>query len=596
MGHRRRIARVVIAGSIVCAPAVALLASAEAHPLGNATVSHYDGLTLSLDHIDNFAVEDTAEIPTVGRESSIDTDGNKTLSDAERAAYATAQCASLADGVHLSVGGRAATWSIVSSDYAQRPGAAGLAIGRLECRLSTAVDLKTATTVSVDDSWDGAGVGWHEITAVGNGISLTNSPVPASSVSETLLKYPNDMLSSPLDVRMATLQVSPGGGGSTYQTAKPGSQANWAVRKVSELTTQLNDLVKGRLDIGVGALAVLLSVLLGAGHAMLPGHGKTIMAAYLVGKRGRLRDVVTVGATVTITHTAGVLILGTLISLSATFAPTAVEQSLGVISGAIVVMVGIGLLVSASRRRAIAGSTVDASIAVVEQMDPTFVVAGHATQALAVGGESRTSVATITSSSRSHVDASQEHTAHNHDHAAHDHDHAAHDHAAHDHAAHDHAAHAHAAHAHAVHAHGESGAAQSETHAHGWFSGGHSHGPGSDHSHDPSEGFSRRGLIGLGAAGGLVPSPSALLVLLATIALGRTAFGVLLVLAYGLGMAGALTLAGLLLVKFRNHIASYGAGRFRRLGRIAAVLPILTATLVIIVGLGLAARSLGGNL
>jgi ABC-type nickel/cobalt efflux system permease component RcnA len=116
------------------------------------------------------------------------------------------------------------------------------------------------------------------------------------------------------------------------------------------------------------------------------------------------------------------------------------------------------------------------------------------------------------------------------------------------------------------------------------------------HSHDPSEGFSRKGLIGLGAAGGLVPSPSALLVLLATIALGRTAFGVLLVLAYGLGMAGALTLAGLLLVKFRNRIASYGAGRFRRLGRLAAVLPILTATLVIVVGLGLAARSFGGSL
>jgi ABC-type nickel/cobalt efflux system permease component RcnA len=297
---------------------------------------------------------------------------------------------------------------------------------------------------------------------------------------------------------------------------------------------------------------------------MLPGHGKTIMAAYLVGKRGRLRDVVTVGATVTITHTAGVLILGTLISLSATFAPTAVEQSLGVISGLIVVLVGIGLLVSALRRRAMAGSTVNASIAAIEQVDPSFVVAGHATGMQVVGSGTGSSVATLVSPPHDH---------------GHGHDHAPHDHAPHDHAPHD-------------HAHGYDHA----PHDHGHEHGGHSHGRGSGHSHDPSEGFSRKGLIGLGAAGGLVPSPSALLVLLATIALGRTAFGVLLVLAYGLGMAGALTLAGLLLVKFRNRIASYGAGRFRRLGRLAALLPILTATLVIVVGLGLAARSFGGSL
>ena len=71
-------------------------------------------------------------------------------------------------------------------------------------------------------------------------------------------------------------------------------------------------------------------------HAFLPGHGKTVMAAYLVGKQGRLRDVVTVGATVTITHTVGVLALGLLFSVSAALAPTAVEQALAVISGLVV--------------------------------------------------------------------------------------------------------------------------------------------------------------------------------------------------------------------------------------------------------------------
>ena len=71
-------------------------------------------------------------------------------------------------------------------------------------------------------------------------------------------------------------------------------------------------------------------MLLGAGHAFLPGHGKTIMAAYLVGRRGSLRDVVTVGATVTLTHTAGVLVLGLLLTTAAAFAPASAERWLGV--------------------------------------------------------------------------------------------------------------------------------------------------------------------------------------------------------------------------------------------------------------------------
>jgi ABC-type nickel/cobalt efflux system permease component RcnA len=92
-----------------------------------------------------------------------------------------------------------------------------------------------------------------------------------------------------------------------------------------------------------------------------------------------------------------------------------------------------------------------------------------------------------------------------------------------------------------------------------------------------------------------VPSPSALLVLLASIALGRTAFGVALVLAYGVGMAGALTGAGLVLVKLRDRIAVHGAGRFPRLARVAAIMPVVTAAMVIVIGVALALRSLSGS-
>ena len=100
----------------------------------------------------------------------------------------------------------------------------------------------------------------------------------------------------------------------------------------------------------------------------------------------------------------------------------------------------------------------------------------------------------------------------------------------------------------------------------------------------------------MGVAGGLVPSPSALIILLSAIALGRTWFGVLLVVGYGLGMAGTLTLAGILLVKVRDRYqarAGAGTGRLARFGqRWSSVMPHLTALLVLVVGLGLAIRGL----
>ena len=108
-------------------------------------------------------------------------------------------------------------------------------------------------------------------------------------------------------------------------------------------------------------------------------------------------------------------------------------------------------------------------------------------------------------------------------------------------------------------------------------------------------------LAAVGLVGGMVPSPSALLVLLGGIALGRTWFGALLVLAYGIGMAGALVGTGLLLVAARDRIEAWSArraelrtstSRWTHLaGQVGRVLPRLTALVVIVVGLSLAARS-----
>lgn len=469
-------------GLLAVAPAVALLpaGTASAHPLGNFTVNHYDGLVLAPHSVTDNAVIDTAEIPTQQALHGVDTDHDGTVSPAERAAYALRSCASLAAGLHLAVGHRPVALQVAAGSFGYRPGAAGLPTSRLECRLTASADLTHAAAVSFDDGYDADRIGWHEITARGEGTHLVAAPVPATSVTDELRHYPNDLLSSPLDVRHVVVDVRPGAGTSTVVTGAghiPG--AGPVSRTVESLNRFFSGLAGARhLTLGVGLLAVLVSLLLGASHAALPGHGKTVMAAYLAGKRGSVRDAVVVGATVTVTHTLGVLVLGLALTASSSLAGERVTSELGIVSGALVALIGVGLLRAALRRH------------------------DHAQQ---------------------------------HDHA-HDHQH------------------------------------------------GHDHG----HPHRPQR---RLGLVGMGVAGGLVPSPSALVVLLGAIALGRTWFGVLLVLAYGVGMAATLTAAGLLLVKLSHRWAGRFAGRFAR-GRLSTATPLMTAGLVVVVGLGLAARSL----
>jgi ABC-type nickel/cobalt efflux system permease component RcnA len=98
--------------------------------------------------------------------------------------------------------------------------------------------------------------------------------------------------------------------------------------------------------------------------------------------------------------------------------------------------------------------------------------------------------------------------------------------------------------------------------------------------------------MAMGAAGGVVPSPSALVVLLGAIALGRPWFGVALVIGYGVGMAATLVGAGLVLARFRSTIdRRWGAGAGR--AGVVRALPVVTASLVVVAGLGLAMQAIG---
>lgn len=120
----------------------------------------------------------------------------------------------------------------------------------------------------------------------------------------------------------------------------------------------------------------------------------------------------------------------------------------------------------------------------------------------------------------------------------------------------------------------------------------HGHGHGHDGGAHQDRGYRRLTLIGMGLAGGLVPSPSALIVLLGAISLGRTAFGVALVIGYGIGMAVTLTTVGYLIAKLPGRLSRFRAlGRSRWVSWLSTAGPVLTAGLVLVVGIGLAARS-----
>ncbi|BEL04771.1 hypothetical protein Q0Z83_029620 [Actinoplanes sichuanensis] len=520
-----------VVGALVAGVLLWPAAPAQAHPLGRFSVNQYAGLTLRPDRVDVTAVVDVAELPTLQDRARADVDGDGVLSATERDGYAVAECGRFADGFSVTAAGERLVWAVASPVYQVVPASGGLATSRLECALSAPARLGGVVDVRADNGYRADRVGWREITAAGDGVRLSASTVPEESVTGRLRAYPQDLLTSAPDVRTATVQVGGDGtpgAGTGRPLDVPGGPGLLAAAQ-----ERVEAALGGRLTPVVVGLAFLLAVLLGAGHAMLPGHGKTVMAAYFAGRRGRIRDALAVGGAVTFAHTGAVLVVGLLLSTSTALAGERVLTVLGVASGLLVVVVGAGMLITARRSR-----------------------------------------------SDSH--------GHTHDRGLHGHTH-------HDPHSHTHDPHSHTPHDPHSHTHGPHGHAPHDHHGHGL----HGHGHGHDGGTAGVGGRLRRrlGLAGIGLAGGLVPSPSALVVLLGAIGLGRAGLGVALVIAYGLGMAATLTAVGLLLVMAQNRLshlitARGRAGGFSRLTtRIAASAPTATATLVVIVGLGIGLRA-----
>jgi nickel/cobalt transporter (NicO) family protein len=476
---RRGAVLAVLAATLLVAGAT----GAAAHPLGNFTVNTYSGLRVGPDRLIVDYVVDMAEIPTFQTRQAIDGDDNGRVTGPEAASWRDRECPRLATGLRATVDGRPAALAVTGSALTFPKGVGGLQTLRLECALAAPLPAGQSLTFT-DTNLEGR-VGWREITAVGDRATLETADVPTTSPSARLTTYPQDQLSSPLNQRAASLRLHPGGPPAPPPAGSVGGSAAGSAAGVDRATAAFTALVGERsLSPGFALVALLLAVALGAAHALAPGHGKTVMAAYLVGLRGTLRQAATIGATVTLTHTAGVLLLGLVLTTSRAVASERVYPWLGLGSGLLLAGVGIGLLVRARPGH------------------------GHP---------------------------------HPHEHPDPDHPH--------------------------PHDHDHAGAVPDAGRPLGW-----------------------RGLVALGLAGGLVPSPSAVVVLLGGIALGQAWFGVALVLAYGLGMAATLTGVGLLLAHLRTRMdrrLRVPAGSV--LGRIGRLLPAVTASVIVLVGLGLAA-------
>jgi nickel/cobalt transporter (NicO) family protein len=469
VGGMKKLAVILLVAAV---GGLALATSASAHPLGNFTINHYSRIEPSGNRLYVLYVLDLAEIPTFQAKPKVAAEGE--------GRYATRLARSIGRHLELTVDGRRSVLTPIRRVLAFPPGQAGLRTTRLEV-VFRGPELLTTSRIAYRDANYPGRIGWKEITAQPKaGARLLSSSVPSKSVTSELLAYPRNLLQSPLDVVSARVGVEPG--------SSAGAPPDLLARTVLEQRAGVRAVADGgfasliareHLTPGFIALSLLIAMFWGAAHAFSPGHGKSIVAAYLVGSRGKPRHAVYLGLTVTATHTIGVFALGLVtLSLSAFIVPDQLYPWLNLVSALLIVSVGVSVL-------------------------------------------------------RWRVREWRGRGGHEHDHG-HSHDH------------------------------------------------GHHH---DEHEHDHA--LSHRRLLGIGISGGIVPCPTALVVLLAAISLHRVGYGLVLILAFSAGLAVAMTAIGLIAVTAKRTFARVDFN-----GGVIRLLPAFSAVVVLGLGLAMTVRAL----
>jgi nickel/cobalt transporter (NicO) family protein len=321
--------RVLLAAAAAVALAFALLALAApagAHPLGNFSVNHLTVVRASSDRVDVRYVLDQAEIPTF-RERGL-----------PAARVLERKRAEVARGLSVAIGGRPVTLTLRPGGRLTFPrGAGGLRTTRVELLLSARVASRGA--VVVRDATFAGRVGWRAVLAEPGRGTAVRSDVTSADPTRRLRVYPTALLASPANATVAHLRVSPGAGTVTAPRGDGGGGTTTTDRGAGDRFGSVFE----RAAAGRGVLLLLLLAAFGWGavHALSPGHGKAMVAAYLVGARGTARHAVALGLTVTVTHTIGVFALGAVaLALSSYVLPEDLYPWLNLVSGLLVLGVG----------------------------------------------------------------------------------------------------------------------------------------------------------------------------------------------------------------------------------------------------------------
>ena len=522
-----------------CIGAGAVRADTVASLLGNFTINQYCGMRLSRTSADVHYVVVFGQLPALRELHLADTNGDGVTSQLERDTYVGKLAPGLADGLNLEVDGvsvplRATRWT---SSLPTEQGGFSL---RLDVDFTAALPASAQNgkrkILFSNQNYAGR-MGWHEIVVQSaHGLSVFDTNAYSTSLTGGLANALQSLPSSgPLAERSVHLTFAEGGAptGAMLLASRPGTTADesqtsantnsgasgtgtvtetaWIARETRHL---VNAMSGPHLEPRVAILALLGAMLLGAVHALSPGHGKTIVGAYLIGSRGTPRHAVFLGSTVTITHTLGVFVLGFATLYASRFiVPERLFPILSMLSAVLVLGMGILLLVQRTR----------AAYPALAEAGEVSTVFHHVTAAAGPASGRGLIFA------RAHGD---------------DHDH---------------------------------------SHADGTM---HSHGGSPMHSHLPpgasGERVTWRNLLTLGISGGLVPCPSAMVLLLAAVALNKTAYGMLLVVAFSVGLAITLTAVGLAFLYARNRLRKPGQGT-----RWPQLLPILSAGMITVLGIGL---------
>ena len=334
---------------------LAMPALASAHPLGNFTINRYAGIEVAGSDIYVRYALDVAEIPTYQLGSEL-----------RRPDYPAA----LARDLVLTLDGRRLPLRVVEHRAVTRPGAGGLKTIRLDVVYAARGD--GAELAFRDTSFPGR-IGWREVTvSARDGGRVAISTVAAASASDALRKYPSDLLRSPLDVSSALATIDLG--------SEPAARAEHRARSLLLLMPRVASRRSSKRATSLSACfssSLLIAAFWGAAHALTPGHGKAMVAAYLVGTKGTPRHAFLLGGTVTIAHTAGVFALGFVtLGLSAFIVPEQLYPWLTLVSGLLVVFVGASVLRQRLRSRSHHQATTTTTGTRMATVTPTTTTTG----------------------------------------------------------------------------------------------------------------------------------------------------------------------------------------------------------------------------